>query len=84
MKFWKPEFMAIQEKLLVIMKRSNEAKSVAEIDKCISDYQTLLGDLEDESEGLKCIEQLRDAKAQELITRTGNNLVITPKNIKLN
>ncbi len=84
MKFWKPAFMAIQEELLIIMKRSNEAKNVAEIDKCIRDYKKLLGDLEDESEGLKCIIQLRDTKAQERIVTSGANIATNSLKNKLN
>lgn len=84
MNFWKPEFMAIHEDLLLIMKRSNNATSVAELDGCIVEYKKVLGSLEDESEGLKSIVQLREAKAQELIVSSGANLIVNSKNIKLN
>lgn len=39
--------MSIQEDLLLIMKRSNGAKSTAEIDKCIREYKEILGEIED-------------------------------------
>lgn len=84
MKYWKPAFMAIQADLLVIMTRSNEAKNVAEIDKCIREYKNLLGDLEDETEGLKCIMKLRDAKAQERIVISGANIAKKHQNNKIN
>jgi hypothetical protein len=76
MQFWQPDFMAIQDELLVIMKRSNEAKSVAEIDKCICDYKVLLGGIEDEAGGLKSIIQLRDAKAESRIVTSGVNIAV--------
>jgi len=73
-KCWKPDFMSIQEDLLLIMKRSNDAKSTAEIDKCIREYKEILGEIEDETDGLKCIIQLRESKAQEQISKHGLNL----------
>ncbi|WDE06660.1 hypothetical protein SG34_007065 [Thalassomonas viridans] len=75
--------MTISDELRDIFRRCQTCRSVAEMDVCIAEYKTQLGDTEDESGGLHHMQQLRNARAQQKIVESRAHLAGRPGTDKL-
>ena len=83
MKHYSKAFMAIMDDLQNIFRRCQTCRSIAEMDVCIVEYKSLLGDTDDESNWLHHIQQLRNARAQQKIVERRAHLAGKPRTDKL-